>query len=88
MDLYYFFLFFDFSVRPDTLTDMVTHMTKSVGLVHQMPFACDRTGLPATLEKVNIRIINVILFTFNSLHVYVKKECFFGEEKSSALDLS
>ena len=40
------------TVRPDTLADMVSHMTKSVGLVHQMPFACDRTGLPATLEKV------------------------------------
>jgi len=39
-------------MRPDTLADMVSHMTKSVGLVHQMPFACDRTGLPATLEKV------------------------------------
>ena len=39
-------------VRPDTLSDMVAHMTKSVGLVHQMPFSCDRTGLPATLEKV------------------------------------
>jgi len=36
----------------DTLSDMVAHMTESVGLVHQMPFSCDRSGLPATLEKV------------------------------------
>ena len=27
-------------------------MTDSVGLVHQMPFLCDRSGLSATLEKV------------------------------------
>ncbi len=40
------------TVRQDTLGDMVAHMTDSVGLVHQMPFACDRSGLPATLEKV------------------------------------
>ena len=40
------------TVREDTLSDMVAHMTESVGLVHQMPFSCDRSGLPATLEKV------------------------------------
>ena len=48
------------TVRPDTLADMVSHMTKSVGLVHQMPFACDRTGLPATLEKVIIWLTSLI----------------------------
>ena len=47
----YIFLFL--TVRTDTLSDMVAHMTDSVGLVHQMPFSCDRTGLPATLEKVS-----------------------------------
>ena len=31
---------------------MVSCMVEGVGLVHQMPFACDRTGIPATLEKV------------------------------------
>ena len=39
-------------MRADTLTDMVAHMSARVGLVHQMPFACDRPGLPCTLEKV------------------------------------
>ena len=42
-----------FSVKKDTLTDMVSHMTESVGLVHQLPFSCDRAGLSATLEKVH-----------------------------------
>jgi hypothetical protein len=40
-------------VKEDTLTDMVSCMSEGVGLVHQMPFACDRTGIPATLEKVS-----------------------------------
>ena len=40
------------SVRTDTLTDMVAHMREKVGLVHQMPFVCDRPGLPSTLEQV------------------------------------
>ena len=43
-----------FSVRSDTLSDMVSHMSDSVGLVHQMPYSCDRSGLPATLEKVSL----------------------------------
>ena len=47
----YFLLLF--TVRSDTLSDMVSHMTDSVGLVHQMPFSCDRSGLSATLEKVS-----------------------------------
>lgn len=49
-----FILVSDSGIRmeEDTLTDMVSAMTEKVGLVHQMPFACDRTGLPATLEKV------------------------------------
>jgi len=42
------------SVKPDTLMDMVSCMTEKVGLVHQMPFSCDRTGIPATLEKVKM----------------------------------
>ena len=40
------------AVRTDTLTDMVAHMREKVGLVHQMPFVCDRPGLPSTLEQV------------------------------------
>lgn len=39
-------------MRSDTLSDMVSHMNDSVGLVHQLPFSSDRPGLPATLEKV------------------------------------
>lgn len=40
------------SVKPDTLMDMVEHMTEKVALVHQMPFTCDREGFAATYEKV------------------------------------
>ncbi|TRY70812.1 hypothetical protein TCAL_10005 [Tigriopus californicus] len=36
----------------DTLTDMVSCMTKNVGLVHQLPFICDKSGIAGTLEKV------------------------------------
>ena len=39
-------------MREDTLMDMVDHMEDDVGLVHQMPFVCDREGFPAALEKV------------------------------------
>jgi ceramide glucosyltransferase len=39
-------------MREDTLKDMVSCMGERVGLVHQMPFTCDRSGIPATLEKV------------------------------------
>lgn len=40
------------TVKPDTLMDMVEHMTEKVALVHQMPFTCDREGFAATYEKV------------------------------------
>ena len=39
-------------MKEDTLTDMVTFMSPDVGIVHQMPFTCDRKGWPAILEKV------------------------------------
>lgn len=39
-------------MREDTLLDMVDYMKDDVGLVHQMPFTCDREGFPGTLEKV------------------------------------
>jgi ceramide glucosyltransferase len=39
-------------VKEDTLLDMVQHMTEKVGLVHQMPFTCDREGFAATYEKI------------------------------------
>lgn len=39
-------------MKEDTLVDMAMTMTDDVALVHQMPFACDRKGFPAILEKV------------------------------------
>lgn len=39
-------------MKEDTLIDMAMTMTDDVALVHQMPFACDRKGFPAILEKV------------------------------------
>ena len=42
----------NYSVKEDTLTDMVLAMKENVGLVHQMPYTCDGAGLPSTLEKV------------------------------------
>lgn len=39
-------------MKEDTLEDMVNHLNDDVGLVHQMPFVCDREGFPATLEKI------------------------------------
>lgn len=41
-------------MKEDTLLDMVEYMTSKVGLVHQMPFTCDREGFAATFEKVNV----------------------------------
>lgn len=41
------------SVKEDTLLDMMHHMRDDVGLVHQLPFTCDRDGFAATFEKVN-----------------------------------
>lgn len=42
------------AVREDTLCDMVSRMTEQIGVVSQIPFACDRSGIPATLEKVKL----------------------------------
>ncbi|XP_022650237.1 ceramide glucosyltransferase-like isoform X1 [Varroa destructor] len=39
-------------MKEDTLLDMVLCMAPDVGLVHQMPFTCDRAGFAAILEKV------------------------------------
>ena len=35
-----------------TLYDMALCMTDNVGLVHQMPFTCDRKGFAGSVEKV------------------------------------
>jgi len=39
-------------MKEDTLLDMVLQMKEDVGLVHQVPFTCDRKGFSSTLEKV------------------------------------
>lgn len=39
-------------MREDTLIDMAMHMTNKVGLVHQMPYICNRKGFASNLEKV------------------------------------
>ena len=39
-------------MNDDTLLDMVNYMTEKVGLVHQMPFTCDRSGFAAVYEKI------------------------------------
>lgn len=39
-------------MKEDTLMDMVSCMDTDVGLVHQMPFVCDRVGFPSVVEKV------------------------------------
>lgn len=39
-------------MQEDTLLDMVNYMTDKVGLVHQMPFTCDREGFAAAYEKI------------------------------------
>lgn len=39
-------------VKEDTLTDMVSCLSERIGLVHQMPFVCDRDGFSGVLEKV------------------------------------
>ena len=43
------------TVNRDTLTCMAVAMRENVGLVHQMPFVCDREGFAAVLEKVSVR---------------------------------
>jgi len=51
---YDFILISDSGIRmkEDTLLDMVLQMKEDVGLVHQVPFTCDRKGFPSTVEKV------------------------------------
>lgn len=38
--------------KADTLSEMIGLLTDKVGLVHQMPYTCDRPGFAGTLEKV------------------------------------
>ena len=39
-------------MNENTLYDMVMCMADNVGLVHQMPFTCDRKGFAGSVEKV------------------------------------
>lgn len=39
-------------MNPDTLLDMVSALTEKVGLVHQMPYCCNRKGFASVYEKV------------------------------------
>lgn len=39
-------------MKEDSLMDMVLSLSESVGLVHQLPFVCDREGFVGVLEKV------------------------------------
>lgn len=48
------------TVRDDTLLDMVQHMGEKTGLVHQMPFTCDRDGFAATFEKVSLVSVRIL----------------------------
>lgn len=54
-------------MKEDTLTDMVAHMTPDVGIVHQMPFTCDRKGWPAILEKVYFGTSHARMYLFLGL---------------------
>ncbi|CAF0859678.1 unnamed protein product [Rotaria sordida] len=67
-----------------TLYDMVMCMTDNVGLVHQMPFTCDRKGFAASVEKVyfgtqharmymTINLIGINCVT--GMSCLIRKEC-------------
>jgi len=43
-------------------------MSETTGLVHQMPFVCDREGFSGVLEKV---IFKNLIFTFHSF-IYIR----------------
>ena len=60
------FLFF-YLVASDTLYDMYSLMTERVGLVHQMPFVCDRTGFAGSLEKVYFGTCHSRMYLFINL---------------------
>jgi ceramide glucosyltransferase len=60
---YPFFLISDsgLMMHEETLYDMVLCMGDDVGLVHQMPFTCDRKGFAGTVEKVCYSKTKIIL---------------------------
>jgi ceramide glucosyltransferase len=54
-------------VAEDTLTDMVSLLTDKIGLVHQMPFTCDRAGFAGSLEKVYFGTCHCRMYLFINL---------------------
>ncbi|CAF0787196.1 unnamed protein product [Adineta steineri] len=71
-------------MHENTLYDMVISMTDNVGLVHQMPFTCDRKGFAASVEKVyfgtqharmymTINLIGINCVT--GMSCLIRKEC-------------
>lgn len=71
-------------MREHTLYDMVACMTDKVGLVHQMPFTCDRKGFAGSVEKVyfgtqharmymTINLIGINCVT--GMSCLIRKEC-------------
>ena len=69
-----------YTVKEDTLIDMVSCMTRNVGLVHQMPFSCDRNGIPAaSLEKVSCFGFpsNYVIYNYGIEYVAFYKSCIF-----------
>ena len=60
-----------FVVKEDTLIDVVQHLKEDVGLIHQMPFVCDRDGFPAALEKVRCYCFRALVeLAFSSLILF------------------
>ncbi|CAF3334175.1 unnamed protein product [Rotaria socialis] len=71
-------------MHENTLYDMVACMTDNVGLVHQMPFTCDRKGFAGSVEKVyfgtqharmymTINLIGINCVT--GMSCLIRKEC-------------
>jgi ceramide glucosyltransferase len=54
-------------VEKDTLYDMYSLMKENVGLVHQMPFVCDRPGFAGTLEKIYFGTCHSRMYLFINL---------------------
>jgi ceramide glucosyltransferase len=68
----------------DTLLDMALVMADDVGLVHQMPFTCDRKGFAGSVEKVYFGTQHARMYmTINLLGIncvtgmscLIRKEC-------------
>lgn len=69
----FYFSSLKYVVKEDTLLDMVVYMTSKVGLVHQMPFTCDREGFAATFEKV-INQLGAVLATHILMNMMMVKK--------------